>query len=158
MQLLYRAMYMYAEPNLVGNYTYDGNGNLLTDSRRALNYRYNYLNLLEQVKSGATEKVRYSYTAGGEKLGVRGNDGKGYDYRGSFILTRSGSSLSLSGVLFDGGQIVVGGGNQEVYYYLRDHLGCVRVIIDSLGRVKERNDYYPFGLRQKRSGYCFVYC
>ena len=137
----------------VGNYTYDGNGNLLTDSRRALNYRYNYLNLLEQVKSGATEKVRYCYTAGGEKLGVRGNDGKGYDYRGSFILTRNGSSLSLSGVLFDGGQIVVGGGNQEVYYYLRDHLGSVRVIIDSLGRVKERNDYYPFGLRQKRSGY-----
>ncbi|WP_455511843.1 hypothetical protein [Butyricimonas paravirosa] len=39
----------------------------------------------------------------------------------------------------------------EVDYFLTDHLGSVRVIVDGNGVVKERNDYYPFGARQVRS-------
>ena len=41
----------------------------------------------------------------------------------------------------------------EVDYFLTDHLGSVRVIVDGSGVVKERNDYYPFGARQVRSDY-----
>ena len=33
-----------------------------------------------------------------------------------------------------------------MYYYLKDHLGSIRAVIDSAGNVCERNDYYPFGL------------
>ena len=38
-------------------------------------------------------------------------------------------------------------------YFLTDHLGSVRVIVDGTGKVLERNDYYPFGARQARSDY-----
>lgn len=32
------------------------------------------------------------------------------------------------------------------YYYLKDHLGSVRMIIDKNGKVKAYDDYYPYGL------------
>ena len=38
-------------------------------------------------------------------------------------------------------------------YFLTDHLGSVRVIVDENGGVLERNDYYPFGARYMRSDY-----
>ncbi|MBO9613210.1 MAG: hypothetical protein J7619_10970 [Dyadobacter sp.] len=31
-------------------------------------------------------------------------------------------------------------------YYLKDHLGNVRVLFDTTGKIKQRTDYYPFGL------------
>ena len=33
------------------------------------------------------------------------------------------------------------------YFYLKDHLGNIRVTVDENGDVKGYNDYYPFGLR-----------
>lgn len=44
-------------------------------------------------------------------------------------------------------------GTQAVDYFICDHLGSVRMIVDSAGTVKERNDYYPFGARHVRSDY-----
>ena len=44
-------------------------------------------------------------------------------------------------------------GTQAVDYFICDHLGSVRMIVDSAGAVKERNDYYPFGARHVRSDY-----
>lgn len=41
----------------------------------------------------------------------------------------------------------------EVYYFLADRLGSVRVIVDSNDAVKERNDYYQFGSRHARGDY-----
>ncbi|MBO4691915.1 MAG: hypothetical protein J5604_03960 [Bacteroidales bacterium] len=35
----------------------------------------------------------------------------------------------------------------ETLYLVKDHLGSVRVITDSMGNVLERNDNYPYGLR-----------
>ncbi len=136
-----------------GSYTYDADGNLLTDSRQGLNYQYNYLNLLRQVTSGNTLKAAYRYAYNGVKIGVKGADNRGYDYRGSFIYTRNGSSLTLESVLFGGGRIVAGTNGYEVYYYLTDHLGSVRAVVDAGGNVKERNDYYLFGARQLKGDY-----
>lgn len=35
----------------------------------------------------------------------------------------------------------------EPYYFISDHLGSVRAVINANGEMVERNDYYPFGLR-----------
>lgn len=139
--------------NAVGSYTYDANGNLLTDSRQGLNYQYNYLNLLRQVTSGNTLKAAYRYAYNGVKVGVKGTDNRGYDYRGSFVYTRKESSLTLESALFGGGRIVAGTNGYEVYYYLTDHLGSVRAVVDAAGNVKERNDYYLFGARHLQGDY-----
>jgi hypothetical protein len=33
------------------------------------------------------------------------------------------------------------------YYYIKDHLGSIRSVIDGGGDVMESYDYYPFGLK-----------
>ena len=37
--------------------------------------------------------------------------------------------------------------NGVYYYYLKDHLGNIRVVFNSSGSVVEKNHYYPFGMR-----------
>lgn len=139
--------------NVAGAYTYDADGNLQTDTRQGLNYQYNYLNLLRQVTSANNLKAAYRYAYNGNKVGVKGADGRGWDYRGSFVYTRNGSSLTLESALFGGGRIVSGTSGYEVYYYLTDHLGSVRAVVDADGKVRERNDYYLFGTRQLKENY-----
>lgn len=136
-----------------GGYAYDLNGNMTNDSRRALNLSYNVLNLLSEVKTGSTTKARYSYLADGAKLQVRDAGGNGFDYLGSLTYSNSSAELQLESANFGDGVIrtnVSNSGETEVNYFMTDHLGSVRVIVDGSGVVKERNDYYPFGAKHMR--------
>ena len=141
-----------------GSYTCDKNGNLTNDSRRALNFGYNVLNLLSEVKTtGGVLEAKYLYLADGTKLRVRDNgEVNGFDYLGSLTYRKSGAGLQLESASFRDGVIRPGDSNSgqyEVDYFLTDHLGSVRVIVDGTGKVLERNDYYPFGARHERSDY-----
>ncbi|MBM6672088.1 hypothetical protein H6B14_15205, partial [Phocaeicola coprophilus] len=69
-----------------GMYEYDSNGNLTKDIRKGLAYKYNRLNLLEEVWKDGEMKAQYDYLSGGTKLSVRDGSGKnGYDYVGSVV-------------------------------------------------------------------------
>ncbi len=136
-----------------GSYVYDKNGNMINDSRRALNLSYNVLNLLREVKTGSTVKASYGYLADGTKLRVRDAGSNGFDYVGSLTYKSGSGGLQLESASFGDGVILAGTGGQEVNYFLTDHLGSVRVIVDGSGVVKERNDYYPFGARHTRADY-----
>ena len=143
---------------LNGTYTYDENGNMVSDSRRALKLEYNCLNLLKDVKTSSGElKARYRYLADGTKLEVRDNNEiNGFDYLGSLTYKKSSMGLQLESASFGEGEIranVSNGVGNEVNYFLTDHLGSVRVIVDGNGVVKERNDYYSFGARHSRDDY-----
>ena len=35
--------------------------------------------------------------------------------------------------------------DSKYHYYLKDHQGNNRIVVDEDGKVEERNDYYPFG-------------
>ena len=48
-------------------------------------------------------------------------------------------------ILFDGGYVSIKKGVPTYHFFLRDHLGNVRVVADANGNLEERNDYYPFG-------------
>ena len=37
-------------------------------------------------------------------------------------------------------------GTGNVLYYVTDHLGSVRVVKDGSGTIRQRFDYYPYGL------------
>ena len=129
---------------------YDANGNMKKDALGDLRFNYNLLNLLQEV-TGAddTPKAKYAYSADGVKLSV--SDGaNGYDYLGSLIYVRTNGSLSLDQAIFDGGTVRPNG---AVDYFVKDHLGSVRVIVDQAGTVREQNDYYPFGERCPESTY-----
>ncbi len=110
---------------------------------------------MSEVRTGSTVKATYTWLADGTKLGVcNGSGSEGFEYVGSLIYRKSGSGLQLSEALFGDGVIRLNdNGTQEVNYFLTDHLGSVRAIVDATGAVKERNDYYPFGARHVRSDY-----
>jgi RHS repeat-associated protein len=136
-----------------GTYAYDGCGNLTVDSRRGLNFSYNSLNLLSRARKSNGEQATYSYSADGQKRRVVGADGRGFLYRGSMLYKQEGGSLTLESAAFAGGRFYADGNTTEPYYFLTDHLGNVRALLDAEGSVREQNDYYPFGAQHKNSLY-----
>ena len=98
---------VYSRGNVAtSSYTYDKNGNMTNDNRRALNFGYNVLSLLSEVKTtGGELKAKYDYLADGTKLRVRDNgDVNGFDYLGSLTYRKSGAGLQLESASFgDGG-------------------------------------------------------
>ena len=48
-------------------YTYDGNGNMVSDSKKGITLSYNYLDLPDTIKQ-ATSTLVFTYDAGGRKL------------------------------------------------------------------------------------------
>ncbi|MDH6309444.1 RHS repeat-associated protein [Dysgonomonas sp. PFB1-18] len=146
-----------------GLYTYNKNGAMDKDTHKGiLGISYNSLNLPQEltVKTGRTSgKVYYTYSAGGIKLrtkhlaasnpaytpmhGTTAQDAsldllKETDYIGNKIYENG----SLKMIVIDGGYIQDG----QYYFYLTDHLGNNRVVVDKNGTVIQKNHYYPFGM------------
>ena len=64
------------------------------------------------------------------------------DYRGNAIYR--GDTLSM--LLTEEGYVTFANDSVPVYhYYLKDHLGSIRVVFDQSGAVEQRNNYYPSG-------------
>jgi RHS repeat-associated protein len=86
----------------------------------------------------------YVYSATGEKRSVTYNvlsSGGNYTYCDNFIYYNG----SLNKILVDGGYISISGTTPTYHYYLKDHLGNNRVVVDASGTVKQVTHYYPFG-------------
>ena len=72
---------------------------------------------------------------------------KEYIYAGPFRLVQEmfPASITLESVATVGGRIVKNGNNLQPRYFITDHLGSTRVVLDNFGDVLERYDYYPYG-------------
>ena len=133
-----------------GMYGYDLNGNLTKDSRKGLEYKYNRLNLLEEVWKDGEMKAQYNYLADGTKLGVRDGSGKnGYDYVGSVVYKVVDGRREFDRAIAGDVHFTANG----IRYALTDQLGSVRALIDEDGNVVQQNDYYPFGAKIVRDDY-----
>ena len=128
-------------------YVYDSAGNVLYDSHTGLNLRYNDLNLIEKVMRGDTIVAKYSYLSDGTKFSATDSAGNGLYYSGSLIYTKHGAALTMESCAFTGGRFVATATGVEARYFVTDHLGSVRAVVNGDGEVLERNDYYPFGSR-----------
>jgi len=121
---------------LIRSYTYDLNGNALTDGTNT--FTYNVLNL--PVTVTGPNASTYTYDATGKKLTrVKGSVTTHYidgiQYNGTaidFIQTEEGIARPVSGIY-----------NYE--YTLKDHLGNARYSFNSAGTQIQADDYYPFG-------------
>jgi len=146
--------------NLTTNYTYDGNGNMLTQTNSTNNqhnktFTYNLLNLPQSVVANTgtstTTTLTYTYDATGNKLrrtstGLNNTTDyiSGIQYDGAttpafnFIQTEEGKAVY---------QPTTGGFEYE--YYLGDNLGNTRVTFGTktgTAVVYQTDDYYPFGM------------
>ena len=133
-----------------GMYEYDLNGNLTKDSRKGLEYKYNRLNLLEEVWKDGEMKAQYNYLADGTKLGVRDGSGKiGYDYVGSVVYKVVDGQREFDRAIVGDVHFTSDG----IRYALTDQLGSIRALIDEKGNIVQQNDYYPFGAKIACDGY-----
>ena len=127
-----------------GEYTYDNNGNLTKDLNKGIsNISYNVLSLPQVVTFSNGNTITYLYTADGRKLRtvhVINGTATTTDYCGNVIYENSTQKLLLT----EEGYVDLANGN-AYYYYLKDHQGNNRVVINSSGTVQEVNHYYPFG-------------
>ncbi|TDB58550.1 DUF6443 domain-containing protein [Arundinibacter roseus] len=133
----------YNNRNTSGNdFSYDENGNLTADlDRQISSIAYNYLNLPRRVTLPG-KNMDYTYDASGQKHRMTVN-GTVTSYEGNF---EYGGNGLLTRIATDEGQLVKVDGAWKWQYYLKDHLGNVRVVLDESGSVVQETDYYPFGL------------
>ena len=132
----------------VRTFSYDANGNMISDSKINCKFQYNILNLTEKVSdAGSQELLRYTWLFDGSKTRARTSDGNGYTYLGSLIYADTPAGTTLESTGFSNGRIVRTSSGYAVQYHVRDHLGSVRSIVDEEGEVVEVDDYYPFGQR-----------
>ena len=127
-------------------YTYDRNGNMTSDlNRRISSVSYNRQNRPARIKhSGGTETFTYLPDGTKRERTALGKDWSlsRTEYRGNLVCADD----SLKYILFDGGLIAMDGASPEYLFFLRDHLGSVRVVARPDGKVVQVNHYYPYGM------------
>jgi RHS repeat-associated protein len=128
-------------------YTYDANGNIITDGNNGAVLAYNYLNLPKTITIGA-EAFTYDYDASGTKHKYAGDtltlkyEGP-FEYNGANAFKRLATSEGQAGI--------AKGDTIKFEYYIKDHLGNVQVVFDESGKIVQKTDYYPFGLEIDRN-------
>ena len=150
-------------------YTYTANGAMNKNLNKGISeIQYNSLNLPQvMIINSPTAKAKnyYTYSASGVKLRTEqrydpnlnvspvnttnpANDGladyMNRDYAGNIIYetAKNGSAITnRTRILVDGGYWE----NNVYYFYVTDHLGNNRVVVNQSGTVTQKNHYYPFG-------------
>ncbi len=148
--------------NTGDDYTYDTNGNMLTDANKGIstNITYNHLNLPTQVVLGGGN-ISYIYDASGvklEKVVTEGSSVTTTTYAGNYVYEDTGSGDLLKFFNHTEGYVDVNGSGYSYVYQYKDNVGNVRLSysdsngngsIDPSTEILEENSFYPFGLKHK---------
>ena len=124
-------------------YAYDANGNLTQDLNKGIeDIQYNSLNLPRLVKFKDQSTITYTYAADGTKLRVEHKIGSSATQTTycSNVIYEDGTAKCL---LTEEGYVSLD--DREYHYYLKDHQGNNRVLVNKNGGIEEINHYYPFG-------------
>ena len=106
------------------------------------NISYNSLNLPKKITYSDGSSVTYLYGADGKKyrtVHVIGGVTTTTEYIGNLLYINNTPQKMLTEVGY------MDLTDNTYYYYLKDHQGNNRVVINSSGTVQEVNHYYPFG-------------
>ncbi len=148
----------------VNDYTYDANGNMLTDQNKAISsIKYNHLNLpTEIVFSGTNKKINYLYNSIGIKLQKTITNGSTItktDYLNGFQYLQNGTAATVLQFFptaegYVNNTVITGSNVYNYIFNYTDNLGNIRVSYtlntaqtNSLIKIIQENNYYPFGLQ-----------
>ncbi|NHA06753.1 RHS repeat-associated core domain-containing protein, partial [Mucilaginibacter sp. HC2] len=137
----------YGQMHGTTSYTYDGNGNLLTDNSKGITgISYNLLNLPQAITGKSTT---YTYDATGQKLSRLINTAK-TDYISGIQYDGTSASSTITFIQTEEGRALPKDATSYNYEYsLTDHLGNSRVNFDTgtgTTRQVQVDDYYAFGM------------
>ncbi|MDE1208458.1 RHS repeat domain-containing protein, partial [Tenacibaculum larymnensis] len=132
------------------DYTYDANGNMLTDTNKGItsNITYNHLNLPVQINVDG-QLINYTYDASGAKL-KKVSNGVTTEYAGGFRYVNN----DLKDFKHAEGYVKKDGSGFNYVYSYTDHLGNVRLnyadlnndgVIQAASEILDEKNYYPFG-------------
>jgi RHS repeat-associated protein len=146
--------------NIAVEYTYDSNGNMITDANKGITaIVYNHLNLPTKISFGANT-IQYLYNASGTKVAkivTQGTLITTTDYLSGFQYKKVGAA-AVTLDFFPHAEGYVQGDFKYVFQF-KDHLGNIRLSycdVNANGAISnteilEENNYYPYGL--KHGGY-----
>ncbi|WP_300667125.1 RHS repeat-associated core domain-containing protein, partial [Fluviicola sp.] len=125
------------------NYTYDGNGNLLTDPRNDVNnITYSFFDdLPTSITKTNTSQSIYRYFRGARSVKEYSDTDKEY-YIDQIILDQNGVVKSYQTAA---GYSILVNGKMQYHYQLKDWVGSTRITLDNGGVIENAIDYYPYG-------------
>ena len=125
------------------NFTYDVNGNLLTQSLPSLTLTYTPDNRI----ATATGSVSYYYDADGWRVRTTIGSTTTYAVRGpaGALLSDKKGSLTRDYVYAGDRLIAWAESTGTMYDVTTDAIGSVRMVTTSTQAIKERHDFWPFG-------------
>lgn len=141
-------------------YTYDANGSVVKDPSKNISFIIYDINNLPITVYTATQKIIYSYDAAGNRVRklivnnstgatvsdisyVNGADGKTEAIAWSYNGTNYTYNIWGNDMV---GQIRMNGSSVNRFYYLKDHLGTIRMTVDAAANIVGYDDYYPYGM------------
>lgn len=143
------------------DYTYDSNGNMLTDANKSIsaNIAYNHLNLPVKIVF-PTGNITYLYNAAGQKVQkvvAETSSAKTTvtEYLNGFQYKRiNNGRAELQFFPNQEGYVANNSGTLSYVFQYKDHLGNVRLSYarnagSGLTDIVEENNYYPFGLEHQ---------
>lgn len=129
-------------------YSFDANGNQTADPKKGLNTAFNVLNRTDKITfTGNSNYIRYTYDVTGNVIRKEVNNAgtvTTYDYIDNFVYVNSVLSYFKTAE----GRVRNSSGTLTFEYFIRDHLGNVRVSFDggTTAAVRQENSYYPLGM------------
>lgn len=141
------------DQQVTDNYAYDDNGSLQKDEQRDIGFIVNDIrNLpLSVWKKSTGQEIRYYYDTEGRRIRkdglvseyyVNSPEGNTEAVVKSDITQATHNIWALDNI----GQAKRSGSSWSRYYYLKDHLGTVKLTVDGTGTVVGWDDFYPFGM------------
>ena len=131
--------------------TYDAKGRQISSARDGRTVVYNLLDRPQKITLSGGKVIDYKYAADGTKLQEKTTSGgtvKTVDYVGDCIYEDG----ILKKILLDGAYASLSGSQVSYHFFLRDHLGSIRVVASESGAVEQVNHYYPYGSRFSAGG------
>ena len=132
--------------DMTAEYEYDSTGALTKDRNRGITgITYDLSHNPQTIVMNGGQIVN-DYTSDGRKLCSTQSTGMTTttDMYVDGLIIRNGAPLMWQ---FDGGYVSLGANSvpQSWNYYITDHLGSTRMVVDSRNIIKETINYYPFG-------------
>ncbi|WP_320003987.1 RHS repeat domain-containing protein [Shiella aurantiaca] len=132
-------------------YTYDGNGNLVSDLNKGLSFTYNELNKIKKATKDASNYIEYVYDASGARLQKK-----------TVMGANTVVTTYLDGIVYENGalawfgmpegRVSKEGSALEYQYIMSDHQGNSRMMFRAkpsapgILEVLQENHYDPYGL------------